>query len=433
MGTDLLHLFSDIVHERYGIIRSVRPAKRMPDLAWTYTYNACLNRPLNYRNGAVTPCEGRDLRASGTGLTEAEALRCVLGEGIERYAAVAYSDPDITRAPYTEIRGRAIRPHDFVAYSREQYATPGFPYQPFDETEVRDWVWAKNIVTDDEILVPASLVWLDYSPSRAREFFTQPISTGLASGDSLQRAVLAGLLEVLERDAFMCHWLLSHRPTWLDPGDRRLRESQVAHVLAEAAYDVRVALLSMDHSVPCVLAAIGPRNRARVALGAASKTTLQEAIRKSVVEALQTCRWSEEIMRTDFCKIDMKEIRDFEHHLRYYQSEDHAGTFDLILGYNDRDFERESVENGLLGAEIDLSSVANDLLRLGYESYYVDITTDDIAGLGFHVVRVLVPGFQPLYCGYGMEYGDRRRLGTMANHWELPQEFAINEVPHPFT
>jgi ribosomal protein S12 methylthiotransferase accessory factor YcaO len=73
--------------------------------------------------------------------------------------------------------------------------------------------------------------------------------------------------------------------------------------------------------------------------------------------------------------------------------------------------------------------LARRLSEHGYETYWLDITTADIAGLGLRVVKVFVPGLQPLYCG--MAPTDRARLDKVAHRMGVSRD-TLYTVPHPF-
>ena len=70
----------------------------------------------------------------------------------------------------------------------------------------------------------------------------------------------------------------------------------------------------------------------------------------------------------------------------------------------------------------------------GLEVIVVDLTTSDVEGLGFKVVKVLIPGMQPIDFGPWQRLGGPRlyevpaRLGYSAASG--PQE--LNLFPHPF-
>jgi ribosomal protein S12 methylthiotransferase accessory factor len=83
----------------------------------------------------------------------------------------------------------------------------------------------------------------------------------------------------------------------------------------------------------------------------------------------------------------------------------------------------------------DLISCVKKLRGAGRRVAYVDLTTPDVAPLGFRVVRAIATGLQPIHFGYKQERLGGRRL------YEVPQALGyasetrtasdLNRCPHP--
>jgi ribosomal protein S12 methylthiotransferase accessory factor len=84
----------------------------------------------------------------------------------------------------------------------------------------------------------------------------------------------------------------------------------------------------------------------------------------------------------------------------------------------------------------ELNIVVGRLAQRGYQVIVVDCTVPIIRDLGLHVVKVLIPGLQPLHAGYHYAAlgGDRLyqapRLMGLARGDRSPEE--LNPWPHPF-
>ena len=68
-----------------------------------------------------------------------------------------------------------------------------------------------------------------------------------------------------------------------------------------------------------------------------------------------------------------------------------------------------------------LRTVVDDLAHAGFDAVAVDLTTEDVDSVGYKVVRVVVPGLQPLDNDHTCMH-----LGGARLHGEL------NPDPHPF-
>jgi ribosomal protein S12 methylthiotransferase accessory factor len=71
----------------------------------------------------------------------------------------------------------------------------------------------------------------------------------------------------------------------------------------------------------------------------------------------------------------------------------------------------------------------------GYEVIVVNLTTVDAEDLGLHVLRVLIPGAQPLDASYKHRFLGGRRLYEVPERIGLPGAQSIDELnpwPHPY-
>lgn len=208
---------------------------------------------------------------SGKGFDEHAAFRSALGEAAE-YAA-------LERFDRVDAEGPAAAAPDRRFVGGEGPAD--LPLQ---------WVRAEALA-GAPFLVPLAQVRMDFTAAHPL-----PVSSnGNASGETRAAALLAGLLEVIERDAIAA-WLGQ------DPLARGLAafapdgcaEPHVRALLARAraaGIGVRFHALANAAGVPvvaCQLLELRPdRIAGRVAVGTAARPTLAEAIRDSLAEAAQ--------------------------------------------------------------------------------------------------------------------------------------------------
>ncbi|MGH1396442.1 MAG: YcaO-like family protein, partial [Trichormus sp.] len=109
------------------------------------------------------------------------------------------------------------------------------------------------------------------------------------------------------------------------------------------------------------------------------------------------------------------------------------GEWDFLLQH-DQSLKVEDLPTYTSESELEkLQTVVSRLKSAGIESYLVDITTPDIASVGFHVVRTLATELVPIYFGIGQEPLGSKRL------FEVPErlgygcrtEADLNPCPHP--
>jgi ribosomal protein S12 methylthiotransferase accessory factor len=129
-----------------------------------------------------------------------------------------------------------------------------------------------------------------------------------------------------------------------------------------------------------------------------------------------------------------EDIQDLKDHSAFFYTTARLGELDFLL----HDQQRRNIEDlqtYTITSELEkLQSVITKLNKVGAEAYLVDVTTPDIASVGFRVVRTLATELVPIYFGYGQEpLGTRRlfevpeRLGYGSRH--TPDD--LNPCPHP--
>lgn len=162
--------------------------------------------------------------------------------------------------------------------------------QPFSEFTKLEWVMGHDIMNDIEVFVPANAVFHPYDPRNGVKLFRSN-TNGLASGNTIEEAVLHGLLEVIERDA------LSIAEYTRNPGTEiMLSESDGINFglktrLEEAGIKVKLWLLRSDVDVPTVVAALDDtvlRDPALLVMGAGSHLSPEIAVTRALTEAAQS-------------------------------------------------------------------------------------------------------------------------------------------------
>ncbi len=377
----------------------------------------------------------------GAALTRDRATISAIGEAVERYCGGFYDSVSLLRARPRDLGGTAVNLADFALFTGDQYAAPGFPMARPSQDAYYYWVKGRSLLRDVEVYVPAAFVYVPYLFTTREEFITLPISTGLACGSTFEDAVLRGLYEVVERDAFAITWLnrmavprvLIHRP-------RSPMLAQVVERFREVDLAVSVNLATTDLGIPVVITlslddtGAGPAS----VIAARADFDIENAIARSLEETAQTRLWARKLMRDrpEFEPApDFSDIIRGEDHVRLYCDMKMRKHLDFLLDAPDEIRVRDlpappHAPHGRLDLCLEV------LAAKGFDVIVVDVTTADIASTGFHVVRVIVPGLQPLDMDHNWRYLGGKRL------YEVPvrlgfEEYPrgpedMNPVPHPF-
>lgn len=132
---------------------------------------------------------------SGKGPTKQHAMASALMESIERCSSLPSGWlGKFVRSSYSELSKthKVLHPDKIVEPMRFVYHT----------NMMMDWLPGHDLVSDEEIMVPASIALFRYTPSPpAINPFSYFHTNGLASGNVMEEAICHALCEVIERDA----------------------------------------------------------------------------------------------------------------------------------------------------------------------------------------------------------------------------------------
>lgn len=364
--------------------------------------------------------------AGTTFLDEDAAVAAAVGEAIERYCANLVPGT-LRTASYEELRRvgeAALDPRTLALYSPAQYATPGFPFVPFDEHLTVEWVRGRHLLTDRPVWIPAPLVWITYFETEATRN-TAPtnalVHAGVAAGSGRAHAEWSALTELVERDAMTLAWN-GRRPVYLiEP------PAWISGMIDSDRLHARFLLFPSDFGLPALGAVMIDQETGYTCMGTACRTDLDQAMLKATAEALQmqliirkmddpegpfaqiatTATSPMKPWRRDRRYLDdyRTDYRDFTHHACHLQAYMDRRMRELL--------ERELADletiplaqDGSLRSHEDLirpASGSTDAAKLrslaqriddaGHPVYSVDLTTADIRPTGINVSRVIAPG-----------------------------------------
>ncbi|MEL6681865.1 MAG: YcaO-like family protein [Pseudomonadota bacterium] len=428
---DAARLIEALVSPRCGIVTSLVPQMRGADEPTPpYLWNAT----LAHFHTQQTPIGVRV--TGGKGRTEAEAKLSALGEAIERYGSFQW---DTGRVRIGPARPNSIKPTDCVLYSDTQYAN-GCPFRSWGPEAVTSWIEGVELPSGAPVELPASQVYALGPPPRIEDFFVPSASNGLAAGRTLDDAVLSGLYEVIERDAFMLTWL----------NKLHAREIALPTFGCEAAgvirhyqrFGVTLRLLSLhtDQAAFVMMAIAEDPQKGGIfrVIGLGCDCDPVVALDKAVSELCQLRAGMRMRMQVkDYADrlTQYEAVQTLNDHPLFHTIPAHAAEFDFLAGptppLNVHDLPKPSQTD----TKAMISSLVNSAVSAGARVAFVDITPPDIAQLGPRVVRVVITGFQPIHFGFGQGRFGGRRLFEAPVAWGLRDtpldETGLNLCPHP--
>ncbi|APR78777.1 TOMM biosynthesis cyclodehydratase protein C [Minicystis rosea] len=422
---ELRRLLAGIVDARTGIVHELVVASQ--DSPYT------VDLPITARAtlGAYSPCARHGHAhapedASGKGLDTVTAMIGAVGEAVERYAA-GYANPDvIVRAAAADLEVDFIPPERLNLYADHQYAERGFPYRKIDARTPIDWTPGRWLDTGAPVLLPALPTYYSYHV-KPDESFCQVTSNGLAAGPTVPDASLRAVLELVERDAFTLSWLArrpGRRIVLDDSVDRATRELD-RKLVAEAGTGGRCELHLLDvglgiPTIMCVIFGDGVRwPGASIAL--AAHPSPRVAVHKALLEHGQIGPFYRRLLEEREKPIPARpeDVHTLEDHALYYFPTERARAFDFLTA-------GEVVSAAALAEpeEVSLRTVVSRIAAAGLRVAVADLTSPDLLGTPFRVVRALGPDFQQIHFGQRVVRLDNPRLSALTPH-------GINPDPHP--
>lgn len=418
-----------------GIVRTLRDASVEPNCPDIFVCGAQAANTSVYFPG---PCNAQN---SGAGLTPREARLSAVGETVERYCSASYDRDELRFGSWRSLEGApALGPDAFALFHPSQAEALG-RYSAFDADTPLAWMEGFSLTHRVRAWLPATQVFLPYHPAGA-EKGDAPIgpaySSGLSAGSNPVEALYHGLCELIERDAFMAMWMnrlpLPEVDLRGDPELSRLYDEVFArdgleYRLLDATTDVGVPAifcLIVDHAFSPPLACIG--GSARLSASAAAT--------KAMLEAAHTCQWARTLRSDRRYRDDFADVRGFDDHVALHASGQVLDSLDFLRrGDPGRDV-TELPEIAVHSFAEGTRWIVDRLRALGMEAFAADLTTPDVAEVGFHVARAMVPGLIPLHAGHAVRplghprlYDVARRMGYDTRTRTLED---MNPVPHPF-
>ena len=366
---------------------------------------------------------------------DADTARLVaLAEALERYCGIRPAPDAPIRARRDELGERAVCPTTLPLFSERQYALAGFPFAPYSPARTLSWREGFSLTGRTPRLVPECAV--SYG-TRGGELFDE-CSSGMAAHGSPAQATLRALLELIERDAFMIAWLhrLSLPLIDLDEAGDPYCRAALDEIRAHG-YDAFLVDLTTDLGVPTTLALMIGSGQAGPALvcGAAADLDAHLATRRALLEAHGAFRESLASAWKPGRVYGEDEVRSLEDHgLAYAHPAWLPRARFLWSGRRRRRLPAAAATPPAPAAQ--LAELVARLDGRGLEVIVVDMTAPELASTSLSVVRVLVPGLQPIGFGtHGIRLGGRRlyeapvRMGERA---APPREDELNPTPHCF-
>ncbi len=351
---------------------------------------------------------------TGKGLRPIDAKVGALMEAIERQVVLR------TRLPFVEGSYCQLRQDRCVM---DPASLNEHLQADYSETTVYSWVSGTDLVSGEQVLVPAKFAGYMWNDLPHRPCYMETTSNGLASGNCREEAICQALCELIERDSWSMADLGAHLLPWarrtlvygsfgtsgpddfevfpcLELQDEPLLDSFHRAGLYPALHDI-----TSDLGIPTVFAAVPDDylpGFPMVHCGLGAHPDARVAARRALAEAAQSRCVDIQGVREDLDPADAP-LTAFNLHTRRVSAINCQAWF---LGKSAKSRRLEDLPSAIhADICVDIDHMISRLVSYGLNRVIVvDFSTDDSE---FAVVRLMVPGLESWALNHG-------RLGKRA-------------------
>jgi len=376
----------------------------------------------------------KEVLAAGGGLTRDRAFFAAIGEALERLSLRQPQHLEFVLKTF-DCPENEIDPNLFLSGISIQEV----PITPWRKDMPIFWRKGINLKTNRLHLIPAFALFPDggaHTPDCALLYANT--STGTATSRSKTSAVISGIYEVIERDAFVTHW----ENRWSGVPVALGRKTQaLLEVIESRGFKVSVVALGTDTGVPVALASVEDQTgyQSSISFGAAARANWDDASYRALEEALLTSFWiSTRIYIEGKSYEEAREAlsglpEPSDHALLYGFDQAKECCLFLFDASTSHGVSFVSPPEKLVDEEAELEWLLGRMSAVGASCFCVDITHPSAMALGLHVSRVVVPGFIPLSRGKVRSILNPRLLSTAnALGRSHRKRYGFNPDPHPF-
>ncbi|WP_407414325.1 YcaO-related McrA-glycine thioamidation protein [Methanobrevibacter sp.] len=326
-----------------------------------------------------TSQEGAISIYGGKGISVEHAKASAMMEGFERYSAEKQDENTVT-GTVSEIssKGNII---DIESLNLPK----DFKKENINSLNL-EWNSCRDLINGEDYYVPSNAIYHPYTAddNSVRSLFKSN-TNGLASGNSLEEAILHGIFEVIERDAWSIFELTHKNSKQIDLNSI---ESDVVNdalsKFSENEINIKLMDLTADINVPTIAASADDtllKDAGLLTLGIGTHLDPEVAILRALTEVAQSRATQIHGAREDTVRADFARTAGYERMKRinkhYFEDEDEK--------INLSDIENRSTDSITKDIDIVLAELkANEIEHV----LYYDLTRPE---LNVSVVRVIIP------------------------------------------
>lgn len=315
----------------------------------------------------------------GKGITKDHAKASAMMEAFERYSAERQDSDEVIISSLDNIEGYG------------DYVDPKSLNLPkeFEKKDINDlnleWSLSHDLITDKDYYIPSNAIFHPYNHDSQVESLFKSNTNGLASGNILEEAILHGIFEVIERDAWSIFELTHKNYSQIDIGSI---ESELIHEtinkFTSQGINIKLMDFTADIKVPTIAASADDtvtKDAGLLTLGIGTHLDPEVAILRALTEVAQSRATQINGAREDTVRADFAREAGYERMKRinryYFKQEEEQISLSSIEN------------NSTTSIKKDLEIVKEELIRNDIKHVlYYDLTKVET---DVNVVRVIIP------------------------------------------
>ncbi len=371
------------------------------------------------------------------------ALYAALAEALERYIWFTQDDyfTGKVRATTEQIAeyGRHVAPQSFVGFTNEQREK--YPRRRLRPDAEYLWIQGTSLTQGGSVYIPAQTVScssLNWQGSKEEPLIRQRNTNGLATWPTQNGARLGGVLELIERDAYMIMWFnqLTLPRIALSPLLAQSQTLRRAVALCER-YQFRTHVIQLPtdapvHAVAVIMEDVSG-NAPRFTIGLNAHTSLTHAIEKAMAEAIRANRLCRQWMSAGNQWDVSTPIEKIGHMDRvyYWAVPEHSKHLEFMVQGPEIEIQKSPWDND--STKEHLQRIIKWCKDKDYECISVPLTSSEKNPTHLHIEMMVIPELQPTYLNESVQQfgGDRWHDVPKALGY-TPRKKPFGERPHPF-
>lgn len=422
-----------VANPTFGLILELKRERQYYDEPKFWYYNASINPNFKVH-------DGNNFASSASGFSffsHDEALLKCLAESIERFCNYHFESKfTTTHASIKNCHKEIIPIKSFARYSPFQLSKPEYQRFVFTNTKKIHWTDCVELSTNNKKLIPCNAVYLSCPYINTEPLLYPPISTGVAGGSTIEEAIVNGMYEAIERDAYSIAFLqkIPSKKIRLN----KMLNSKIQFFL-ETAERYGLELICLDLTTDLNIPVIGVLIVDKTNIGKATSVGLKchvdpaTAILGAIAEAFHTRGWIRQEYEAHIADPNNSNVSsksDFIRRGLWWYPLSKINSLDFWIETSS--YSPISLSKASLSVSSQLKLIKKRLSANNCETFWKDITHVAFKKIGYHIVKVIIPQLQPLVFDEALPISGGYRLYSVPIALGYKQHKKINTDPNPF-